>query len=996
MGSTVDFDRVQVITGMLSHTPVHYLDKNQRIIRQSVWYGLLVTIVLISIIAVHYQVYYSSESLRRSDREILNLDTGKTSITTELSNIQSDVNFLARQAELHRHFDNLDAATRAILGRDFALFSNEKRIYDQIRIIDINGQEIIRINNQSGQAIIVDEVQLQNKTERYYFQEALGLEQNEIYISPFDLNIEHEEIEIPIKPMIRFGTPLFDSSGNKVGVLILNYLGDRLLNSFRSATSNIAEHAMLLNYNGYWLSHFNRDLEWGFMLDHERNFSNNFKQEWETISASQSGQFETTNGIFSFATIYPGREITGIRNILDSARLNPEYFYHHWKLVSHISAQELDDLAASFLQNNLLLYLLIFFIFVAGAHIIARLQVRHQIAEIEVEFERHFRTVLESIDIKVLAVDLEGNITFCNDALVNLLNWERDMLIGHNWVDKIVASHCKNRCTDFFQKLVTGTQDPGTHESCLVGHSGNEYLVRWHESFLTDTTGNPIGLIFMGDDITHVRENEIRIRHLSEAVEQSPVSVVLTDIAGLIEYVNPKFESITGYSLEEVKGFTPRILKSGETSGEDYSNLWRVIKQGGTWRGIFHNRKKNGDLYWESASISGIRSPEGKITHYLAVKEDITEQKMLEQRFQYCFNSAPVAMVMSDDQGRILLANEYLQNLYGYSLDELIGQDIGIVVPPEASNPQLLSVEKGEEPGENDEIASISGDFMARRKNGQTFPIEVGFSTAPSLQGKLNIAAVIDLTARIKLENELLQRNEEISRNHALNKVGRMANMIAHDLRNPLSSIKMGLQIAQKQSNDITQENAQELNQIALGQVKYMEEILSDLMSYSKPDALNLEWIDIGKALNHCINLVQKEIMSSNATINTWYEKGLPLISVDTRKFRQIISNLLDNAIQSVESLDSVTPVVNISVRMELSEEKPCIKITIADNGCGIDGETVDELFEPFYTNRSKGTGLGLPIAKRYIELLGGTLNLKPGDSGGCVAIVRLVIDSAQ
>ena len=981
---------------MLSHAPVHHLGKNQRIIRQSVWFGLLATIVLISIVVVHYQVYFSSESLRRSDHEILNLGTGRTAITTELSNIQSDVNFLARQAELHRYFDNFDAATRALLGRDFALFSNQKNVYDQIRVIDLNGQETIRINNRSGQAIIVDEAQLQNKADRYYFRETLKLEQNEIYISPFDLNIEHEEIEIPIKPVIRFGTPLFDSSGNKVGVLILNYLGDRLLGSFRNATSNIAEHVMLLNHNGYWLSHFNRDLEWGFMLDHEYSFSNNFKEEWQTISAKQSGQFETANGIFSFATTYPGREITGLRNILDSARLSPEYYFQHWKLVSHISAQELDNLATNFLQDNLLLYLVILIVFLAGAHIIARLQARHQIAEIEVEFERHFRTVLESIEIKVLAVDLEGNITFCNDALVNLLNRERGKLIGNNWVDEIIADHSKNRCADFFQKLVTGAQDPGTHESWLAGHSGNEYLVRWHESFLTDTADNPIGLIFMGEDITHFRENEIRIRHLSEAVEQSPASVVLTNIEGLIEYVNPKFESVTGYSLEEVKGQAPSILKSGETSREDYSGLWKTIKQGGTWRGIFHNRKKNGDLYWESASISGIRNPEGEIVNFLAVKEDITEQKMLEERFQHCFNSAPVAMVMSDDQGRILLANETLQNLYGYSLDELIGQDIGIVVPPEADNIRFLPAEEGEEPGEKNKIESVGSDFMARRKNGQEFPVEVGFSTAPSLQGKLNIAAVIDLTARTKLENELLQRNEEISRNQALNKVGRMANMIAHDLRNPLSSIKMGLQIAQKQSDGITRESARELNQIALGQVRYMEEILSDLMSYSKPDALNLEWIDIVKALDHCINLVQKEIMSSHATINTWYEKGLPLISVDTRKFRQVISNLLDNAIQSVESLDDVNPVVNISVRMELNEEKPCIKITIEDNGCGIEGEAVDELFEPFYTNRSKGTGLGLPIAKRYVELLRGTLDLMPGDNGGCVAIVRLVIDSAQ
>ncbi len=979
---------------MLSHAPAHHLSKTKRIIHQSIWYGLIATLVLISIIAVHYQVYFSSESLRRSDHEVLNLGTGRTAITTELANIQSDVNFLAHQAELHRYFDNFDAATREVLGGDFALFSNEKHIYDQIRIIDSSGQETLRINNQSGQAVIVDEAQLQNKSERYYFQETLKLEQHEIYISPFDLNIEHDAIEIPIKPMIRFGKPLFDSSGNKVGVLILNYLGDRLLNSFRSATSNIAEHAMLLNYSGYWLSHFNRDLEWGFMLDHERGFSGSFQQEWGIISASQSGQFETTNGIFSFTTIYPGREITGIRNILDSARVYPEYFYHHWKLVSHISVQKLDDLATNFLQDNFFLYLLIFFIFIVGTHIIARLQVGHQIAEIEVEFERHFRTVLESVDLKVLAIDLEGNITFCNDALVNMLGQERDRLIGNNWMDIIVAEHCKSRCADFFQKLVTGSQNPGTHESWLMGHSGNEYLVRWHESFLTDVSDNPIGLIFLGENITHARENEIRIRHLSQAVEQSPASVVLTNNQGMIEYVNPKFENITGYSLDEIKGLTPRILKSGETSSKDYAKLWEKITRGETWRGIFHNRRKNGELYWESAAISGIRNPEGEITHFLAVKEDITEQKMLEERFQNCFNSAPVAMVISDDQGRILLANEHLLGLFGYDEDELIGQDVETIIPAEMTNKPLFQ-RTDSVSSEGDNTNGLSGDFLAEKKSGEVFPVEVGFSTTPSLEGKLNISAVVDLTARIALENELLQRNEEIGRNQALNAVGRMANMIAHDLRNPLSSIKMGLQIT-KQPSSMTEDSTREVNQIALDQVQYMEEILADLMSYSRPDAPNLEWVDITRVIEQSINLVQKEVDATKATINTWYEKGLPLVSADARKLRQVITNLLSNAIQSVETLEAVAPVVNISVNQNLIEGNPGIQISIEDNGCGIDGDSVEELFEPFYTKRAKGTGLGLAIARRFIELQQGRLLLQAGEKTGCTAIVGLKIDPAQ
>ncbi len=114
-------------------------------------------------------------------------------------------------------------------------------------------------------------------------------------------------------------------------------------------------------------------------------------------------------------------------------------------------------------------------------------------------------------------------------------------------------------------------------------------------------------------------------------MEQSPSIVIITDTAGNIEYVNPKFTQITGYTLEEVIGNNPRFLKSGETSREEYKRLWETITSGCEWRGVFHNKKKNGELYWESAFISPVKDPDGAITHFLAVTEDITERKRTEE-----------------------------------------------------------------------------------------------------------------------------------------------------------------------------------------------------------------------------------------------------------------------------------------------------------------------------------------------------------------------------
>ncbi len=129
-----------------------------------------------------------------------------------------------------------------------------------------------------------------------------------------------------------------------------------------------------------------------------------------------------------------------------------------------------------------------------------------------------------------------------------------------------------------------------------------------------------------------VEEQTRELRKLANAVEQSPVSIFITDFNGKIEYVNPKFSKLTGYSEKEVIGKNPRFLQSGEMPKKAYGQLWKTIKAGNEWRGELHNKKKNGDLYWEDVVISAIRNDKGDISHFLAVKEDITARKEMEKQ----------------------------------------------------------------------------------------------------------------------------------------------------------------------------------------------------------------------------------------------------------------------------------------------------------------------------------------------------------------------------
>lgn len=133
------------------------------------------------------------------------------------------------------------------------------------------------------------------------------------------------------------------------------------------------------------------------------------------------------------------------------------------------------------------------------------------------------------------------------------------------------------------------------------------------------------------EDITERKRTEDQLRKLSLAIEQSPASIVITDTKGNIEYVNPKFTQVTGYSMEESRGQKPSILKSGEMALEEYKKLWETITSGNDWRGEFHNKKKSGELFWETASISPVKNKDNVVTNFVAVKEDITERKHTEE-----------------------------------------------------------------------------------------------------------------------------------------------------------------------------------------------------------------------------------------------------------------------------------------------------------------------------------------------------------------------------
>ena len=206
----------------------------------------------------------------------------------------------------------------------------------------------------------------------------------------------------------------------------------------------------------------------------------------------------------------------------------------------------------------------------------------------------------------------------------------------------------------------------------------------------------------------------------------------------------------------------------------------------------------------------------------------------MDERFRIAAEFAPCALVMVNQAGEIVFVNAQAEPLFGYQRDELMGRSIEVLLPEAARRKHVNQRTVFFSEPQAARHMGAERDLSCVRKDGSECPVEIGLTQIETSEGRLVLSSIVDITERRRLERQLEERNREISRTQALAVVGRMANMVAHDLRNPLSSIKMGLQILGKKPAPHSGAEEQELKQIALEQVRYMEGILVDLLDYSR------------------------------------------------------------------------------------------------------------------------------------------------------------------
>jgi PAS domain S-box-containing protein len=485
-------------------------------------------------------------------------------------------------------------------------------------------------------------------------------------------------------------------------------------------------------------------------------------------------------------------------------------------------------------------------------------------------------TLIEAIPDAIIFKDGKGRWLITNEFAKELFK-----LHDYDWYGKTDEDMLKERKE--FERIYKDciTTDEITwrqkrlsvFEETLADDNGNIHNFELSKVPLFGKNGKRKALVVVGMETTQRKKAEEEIRKLSSAVEQSPASIVITDLNGSIVYANPKAAETTEYSLEELMGKNPSILQSGKNQKEVYEELWKAISSGKEWRGEFHNKKKGGELYWEQAAISPILDSEGKATHYLAVKEDITERKNI--------------------------------------ISEL-----------------KLAKEKAEEGN--------------------------------------------------RLKTAFMQN-------------------ISHEIRTPLNGI-MGF--GQMMSEpDLSSEQREQYLEILNESCQRLMRTITDYMDISlivsNTININTKSFEINSLLNELRNRYLKQCNSKRLKLSLGIPQNRKEQSICTDKelLQKVLSQIIDNSVKFTDEG---------SIDFGYEVEKDSLIFYVKDTGIGISQSAKEHIFSHFSqeeistARRYEGSGLGLSIAKGYIELLGGNIWLESEKGVGSKFMFTIPIGKAD
>ncbi len=634
------------------------------------------------------------------------------------------------------------------------------------------------------------------------------------------------------------------------------------------------------------------------------------------------------------------------------------------------------------------------------------------------EKEARYRELIDSLHDGIMVLRFDGH---SNDFIIVDINQAAAQIEGQPPSALISNELC--RLYPFLEthvllhtlRKVQATRQPDSlvyHFSEQTQPGESEH--GWRDANIISLPNGELALVY--NDISLQRQVESEIIKLSQAVKQSPTIIMITDKDGLIEYVNPKFTEVTGYDAREIIRQNPRVLSSGLTKKSVYQSLWETVKGGKTWRGEFINRRKNGKTYTEGASITPIRNNSGQITHYLAIKQDISQKKMTEtrlkaseERFRTLFEESQDMIYIASPDGTILNINSAGVEALGYTDKQTLLKE----------NLKNHYLDKSLWDNKIDILRYTKGmkdlETVMYRRDGTAMHVTESINAVYDADKDLvalrgTIRDVSDAVRRRKeleaINSELTEANQQIQETQSqliqqekLASIGNLAAGIAHELNNPLGFVSSNFLTLHKYISIFTeyisiwqQVNSDELTQEQLRSIAeqaesfyhekhlgFILEDLNDLFSESREGFSRMISIvenmrsfsridqsdsaapyDINQGIDNTLTVARNEFKYV-ADIRKELMQMEPFLCRGDQ-INQVLLNILVNAAQAIKGQNRKD---KGTITIRTREEADQIVCEVEDDGPGITPEIQGKIFDPFFTTKpvGEGTGLGLNIS---------------------------------
>ncbi|CCH49655.1 sensor domain-containing diguanylate cyclase [Pseudodesulfovibrio piezophilus] len=614
-------------------------------------------------------------------RQELLVDLISTTLDRDLKTHTSDAQFLARLVA--QHFDEKETIEH--IEDAFSDFIRTHRLYFILRFLDETGTEQIRVDRSFAGPVVSPSSILQQKGNRYYVRDTMQAGEDDVYISDFDLNIEHGKIETPFRPTLRFGCPVIDANGRKRGIVIMNFEGDSLLNQIRMQAGNREGKPMLCTSDGYWILGLNSADEWGHLLNKTDgpSMSRQFPEAWQTITNQDQGHVITPKGLVTFAStqINP-------RSIISKTPVSQEAVNGGWKIMTWVPRQ---DLNVPWINLFIMLTILTFFLVGLGCWYHSQ----NKIIQAEVkanlrENEERTMAISQSSHDAIAMIDGVGTIIHWNPAAEKLFGYEAHEVMGsnlHTLLAPLKMRHIAEKGLEEFRRTGTGKligkviqlealAKGGITIPVELAVAAFDFKGKWHA----------VGTI---RDMTQRLRDEQKLKRSEEtsrALINAPAdSAMLLKPNGTIVAINKVGAQELGGTPQNLIGKSAFNLLSPDFSETHKDKIIKVRESGSPLN--FEESQGNRKLH---INVYPVKAADGVVDRIALFTRDVTEQRLAEaalmqseQRFRDVSEAVGEFIWETNKHGEFSFITDDVSLVLGYSSGELLGHMVQEFLPQE-------------------------------------------------------------------------------------------------------------------------------------------------------------------------------------------------------------------------------------------------------------------------------------------------------------------------